>query len=248
MNDKAIEALRADRRALLEITAGLRDGDWKEPSGCPGWTVQDVVGHMGALYWVVVDPSALPDTAGQPTEQAQDVYVEARRSWSADRVRSDYEAVSERALDILQTFDGQEVEVPLGDLGTYPMSLLPSAFAFDHYIHIRCDLFPPRGPLQTPVPASDELRLAPTLDWIAAALPQQNPSVVASLSGTVEIDVTGPGGRRIWLGSGSTAVVIRSDSESFVRWITHRAAWEDLGVVASGEGADLERVRQLRVF
>jgi uncharacterized protein (TIGR03083 family) len=248
MINKAIEALRADRGALLEITAGLRDADWKEPSGCAGWTVQDVVAHMGALYWVVVDPSVLPDAAGLPTEQAQDVYVEARRSWSPDRVRSDYEAVSGRALDILQTFEGQEAEVPLGDLGTYPMSVLPCAFAFDHYIHIRSDLFAPRGPLRGPVPASDELRLEPSLDWIAAALPQQNPSVVAGLSGTVEIDVTGPGGRLLRVGSGPTTVEIRSDSESFARWITHRATWDDAGAAASGEGADVERARQLRVF
>ncbi len=233
---------------MLDITAGLTDADWKEPSGCPGWTVQDVVTHMGALYWVVVDPSALPDAGGLPTEAAQDVYVEARRSWSADRVRSDYEAVSGRALDILEAFDGQAAEVPLGDLGTYPMSVLPCAFAFDHYIHIRADLFAPRGPLTDAPPASDELRLGPSLDWIAAALPQQNPETVAGFSGTVEIDVSGPGGRRIRLGSGPLTAEIRSDSVAFVRWITHRATWDEAGVAASGDVTDLDRARRLRVF
>src|ERR1035438_9561287 len=79
----AIEALRADREALLGIGARLSDDEWKAGSGCPGWSVQDVVAHMGTLFWAVVDPAALPDTSGLATERAQDVCVEARRSWTA---------------------------------------------------------------------------------------------------------------------------------------------------------------------
>jgi hypothetical protein len=56
----AIEALEADRGALLEICAGLGDADWKADSGCEGWTVQDVVAHMGALFWMVVEPTVPP--------------------------------------------------------------------------------------------------------------------------------------------------------------------------------------------
>lgn len=135
-----IEALRADRAALLAICAGFTDSDWKAASGCLGWTVQDLVAHMGALYWAVVDPSVLPDVTGLPTERAQDRYVEARRSLGAG------------------------FEVPLGDLGTYPARVLPTAFCFDHYLHIRADMFAPRGPLTGEPPRSDELRLMPALD------------------------------------------------------------------------------------
>ena len=42
----------------------------------------------------------------------------------------------------------------LGDFGSYPASLLPSAYSFDHYTHIRADLFAPRGPLPGPPPPS----------------------------------------------------------------------------------------------
>ena len=131
MTSGAIDALRADRSALLDICAGLSDSDWTAPSGCAGWRVQDVVAHMGALYWLVVDSSALPDTTGLQTEEAQDRYVEARRSWSANQVVDDYEAVSGKALDALQDLEGQDFELPLGDLGTYPASVLPNAYTFD---------------------------------------------------------------------------------------------------------------------
>ena len=147
MRDLAIEALRADRGELLGICEGLGAADWSAPSGCAGWSVQDVVAHVGALYWAVVDPSTLPDASGVPTERAQDLYVEARRSWTPAQVVGDYEEVSAKALDALVGLAELDLEVPLGDLGTYPASLLPSAFAFDHFLHIRSDLFAPRGPL-----------------------------------------------------------------------------------------------------
>src|ERR1035441_4863491 len=63
----AIEALRADREALLAIGARLSDDDWRAGSGCPGWSVQDVVANMGALFWAVGDPAALPGPTGLAT-------------------------------------------------------------------------------------------------------------------------------------------------------------------------------------
>ncbi len=248
MHNTAIDALRADRGELLGICDGLGSADWSAPSGCAGWSVQDVVAHVGALYWVVVDPSTLPDTSGLPTERAQDLYVEKRRSWSPAQVVGDYEEVSAKALDALVGLAELDLEVPLGDLGTYPASLLPSAFAFDHFLHIRSDLFAPRGPLTAEPPPADDLRVAPALDWVEAALPQQNADALASLGAAVEIELRGPAARRICLGQGSVASHVRSDSSMFLRWITQRATWEGAGVEASGDENDLAVVRALRVF
>ena len=60
---------------------------------------------------------------------------------------------------------------------------------------IRFDLFPPGGPFSGEPPASDELRLEPTLDWIEAALPQQNSELLDALDNAVEIRLTGAAGR-----------------------------------------------------
>lgn len=97
---KATDALEADRADLLRICAGLSEADWREDSGCGGWTVQDVVSHMAALCWLVVDRSKLPDVTGLPTERAQDVYVEQRRSMTPAEVVADYESVSLAALPL----------------------------------------------------------------------------------------------------------------------------------------------------
>lgn len=37
---------RTDRAALLDLLAGLTATDWRRPTICPGWNVQDVVAHV----------------------------------------------------------------------------------------------------------------------------------------------------------------------------------------------------------
>jgi uncharacterized protein (TIGR03083 family) len=246
MTSDAIESLRADRDALLEIGATLTPEDWQSASGCPGWSVQDVVAHLGLGFWVLVDQARLPDVTALPTERAQDALVESRRDWDAAAVLADYEEVSAAALDRMKDLLTLDMEIPLGDLGTYQAPILPSAFAFDHYTHIRADLFAPRGPLASPPPASDELRLGPTLDWIEAALPQQNPEAVTAA--TLELRIHGTGPRVIRYGSGPAQATISSDGPSFVRWITQRGSWDELGVQAAGDQAALAVGRGLKVF
>jgi uncharacterized protein (TIGR03083 family) len=245
---EAIKALGDERDALLEVCAGLSEGDWYAPSGCPGWSTKDVVAHLGALFWAAVDPSVLPDVSGLPTERAQDILVESRRSWSAERVRADYESVSAQALGLLASLEGVESEVPLGDLGTYPAHVLPKAFCFDHYLHIRSDLFSPRGSLAGPPPSSDALRLAVAVDWTEAALPQQNAELIGSLKGSVAITLDGPAPRLLRIGAGHPTAAVTSDAASFLRWITHRASWAESGAKTDGDGHDLALVQQLRVF
>jgi uncharacterized protein (TIGR03083 family) len=248
MTQQAIEALAADRETLLKIGAGLGETEWGSQSGCPGWSVHDVVAHLGALYWMVVDPSTLPDVTSLPTERAADALVDQRRSWTAQQVLADYESVSTTALAALEGLADQDFEVPLGDLGTYPASALPNAFAFDHFLHIRSDLFSPRGPLTSAPPTSDEIHLGPALDWVEAALPQQNAPALAGLRAAVEINLSGPAARLIRLGPGEAGSTVRSDTASFVRWVTQRTTWEATGVAFSGDEADLAIVRSLRVF
>jgi uncharacterized protein (TIGR03083 family) len=245
----AIKALAADRAALLEICAGLTDDDWKAGSGCPGWSVQDVVTHMGAGLQAVVDPGALADTEGLPFERAQDVIVEARRGLTPDEVVAHYTEVSEKAFGLLRDLAAAEFEVPLGDAGTYRASVLPAAFCFDHYTHIRADLFAPRGPLAGPPPAADEPRVGHAIDWVEAAIGQQNEALLAGLTGGAEILLSGNDSRTLRVGpDGPPAASVRSDAEAFLRWVTQRATWEQSGVEASGDESVLAAVRQVRVF
>ena len=244
----ATDSLEADRAALLEICAGLGDADWQAGSGCAGWSVQDVVAHMAALYWLVVDPTKLPDVTGLATEDAQEVYVAGRRSLSPAEVVADYEAVSAAALPVLASLDGQTFELPLGDLGTYQATVVPTAYSFDHFVHIRMDLFPPRGPLTGEPPPSDELRLAPTLAWVAAALPQQSAEVLATLPGSITFDLSGPAARRITAGSGDPLGEVSLPAPDFIRAITRRTNWDAAKIDSTSPDLTPALLSRLKVF
>ena len=248
MTVAAVDALQADRDTLLAVCAGLRDEDWSAPSGCEGWTVKDVVGHVGALFWLVVDQSKLPDASDLPTEKAQEVYVDSRRSWTPAQVVEDYESVSGQAIEALRGMATQDFELRLGDLGTYPVSLLPNAFAFDHFVHLRADLFAPRGPLTAEPPAFDRQRLEAAMDWIEAALPQQNADLVDQLAGAVDLQVDDLASGTIRVGQGEPVARITSDGLAFVRWVTQRGSWKALDVTASGPDHALSLVRRFHVF
>jgi uncharacterized protein (TIGR03083 family) len=243
-----IDALSGDRAALLDICAQLDEADWKSESGCPGWSVQDLVAHLGALYWAVVDPTQLPDVTGLPTERAGDVSVESRRGLTPAQVVTDYAAVSSQALAVLATFDGLTDELPLGDLGTYPLSLIPTAYSFDHYLHVRADLFAPRGPLAGPPPPAGELRLASALDWVAPALPQQNAGVLSTFDGAIEFVIHGPAARTITAGTGAVRARVTCGAPEFLNSITQRASWREPGVTFTGDAASLRAAQQLKVF
>jgi uncharacterized protein (TIGR03083 family) len=240
----AIAAVQADRAVLLEIGRGLTPAQWRAPSGCPGWSVQDVVAHLATEFWAVVDLSRLPDTSGQSLEQGVETWLESRRGLSPEATLDDYEQVSSIGLQALAGMAALDMSVPLADAGTYPAAVLPAAYAFDHYTHIRADLFAPRGPLNGE-PPSDELRTGSALDWIEAALPQQNAQAAARA--TLEIQVTGAGGRPITFGSGPVKASVSSDAPAFVRWVTQRGSWADLGVRASGDQEALAVARALKV-
>lgn len=244
--NKAIEALRADRDALLEICAGFTPADWQAESGCAGWTVQDVVSHMAATFWGLVEPARLPDMTGLPFEDAMDLTVQTRRELSPEAVLDEYADGSERGLRQMTRMAALSFDVPIRDAGTYPSAIFPTAYSFDHYIHIRSDLFAPRGPLTGPPPPSDELRLESALDFVEAALPQQNRE--AAQAGRFELRVTGPSARIMRFGTGQAMATVTAAAPTLFAWITHRAAWDDLAVQATGDEPALSIARQLKVF
>lgn len=244
-----LDAIAEERATVLNVCSQMPDSMWAKDSGCPGWSVQDLVSHMACSYWLAVDPSTLPDPGRLPAERAADLYVESRRSMTPAEVVADYESVSSRGLEVLAAVAGQDIDIPIGDVGTYPAAVVPTTFVFESFIHLRYDLFAPDGPLQSDPPPVDELRLGPTLDWIEAALPQQNTQLLNDLRVGAEILLDGLCARTLRLGAqADVAARITSGSEAFVRWVTQRGAWESLGVQAEGDPSALEIIRQFRVF
>lgn len=254
MTTEAVEALRADRQALLAMAETFTADEWEAPSDCAGWRVQDVVAHLAQVFRQMVDPGSLPpgDPSGQ-TERNQDRYVDAMRSLTPQEVLEEYRSLGEQALAGLEGIQGVESEISMGDLGRYPLHMVANAFAFDHYTHIRVDILRPTGPIDREPPPSDDLRLGAALDWMLAGLPQMTPGAFDWLDAEVNLTLDGPGGRSVHVSPCERSIEVRdgeapagvasvhSVTTDFVVWATKRRDWRTLPVRVEGRTDLAER-------
>jgi len=257
MSTLGVEGLRAERDTTLAIAKSLTDDEWNAPSDCAGWAVRDVVAHMASVLHGVVDPSMMPDLSGG-TEDGMEAPVAERRSWTVDDVLAEYETYSGQVADLAATLQDppmSEAMLPMGDLGTHPMAIMPCTFLFDNYCHLRNDILEPNGPIDRPQPPRDDMRLAPTIEWMLAGLPWMCAEKLTFVDRPITLTLTGAGGGTWSIGpggddgrvlvsegaaSGSVATVT-SDSHDFVVWGTQRRPWKTLTTV-DGDAAYAARV------
>ena len=131
--------------------------------------------------------------------------VAERRAWPVDDVLAEYETYSGQVADLgasLQDPPMSETMLPMGDLGTHPMSIMPSTFLFDGYCHLRNDILKPNGPIDRPEPPRDEKRLAPTIEWMLAGLPWMCTEQLAFVDRPITLVITGVGGGTWTIGPG----------------------------------------------
>ena len=244
MSTLGVEGLRAERDATLTIAKSLTDDEWNAPSDCEGWAVRDVIAHMGSVLHGVADPSVMPDMSGG-TEGAMEIPVAERRSWTIEDVVAEYETYSGQIADLaagLQEPPMSETLIPMGDLGTHPMAIMPCTFLFDNYCHLRNDILKPNGPIDRPEPPRDDMRVAPTIEWMLAGLPWMCESQLTFVDRPVTLELTGVGGGTWSIGPGgadgrllvSVGVVpgsvatITSEAHDFVVWGTQRRPWKGM--------------------
>ncbi len=258
MSELAVKGFRAEREAILAVARGITADEWLLPSACEGWTVRDVFGHMACTLHGVIDPAFLPDATGG-TEKSMEPAVAERRAWPIEAVLDEYETYSEQAADVFASVQEpplSETKLAMGELGTHPLSILPSTFLFDGYTHLRNDILAPNGSIDRPQPPRDEMRLRPTIEWMLAGLPWM---CADALAGIVDRPITlvldGPGGGPWTLAPGGddgrvaltedagrdSAATVSSTDHDFVIWATRRAPWRDL-VKVEGDDAYAARV------
>jgi hypothetical protein len=188
-------------------------------------------------------------------EATQAAQAEAHRSWTADEVLADYEDVSAKALGSvigLQAPGMAETVIPIENAGHYPLHMVVNAFAFDHYCHLRFDVLRPNGPIDRPVPPSDDTRLGATLEWLLAGLPQMAADAMRdTVTRPVALTLTGPGGGTWTVNpaagdgfvevvdgpDGEVAATITSTTDDFIVWATHRRPWTERSVELGGDDA-----------
>lgn len=252
-----LDGVRAARQLVGQVSdliVSLTPREWQLPSGCAGWRVQDVVAHLASGAHTTIEPRQ--PSPGLTAERQMDAMVAARQEWSADQVVQEYLDYAMPAVDLmagLQNEPQASLIVPLLDLGSYPLSILPDVVAFDHYCHVYVDVLAPHGPVERDCGVVDDDILRPAIGWMLLGLPQMQGPDLDVLRVPFVLDLVGPGGGT-WLltpagpeGPITVAAthivpevtVVRSETTDFVRWATQRAPWRDL-VDISGRPADVE--------
>jgi uncharacterized protein (TIGR03083 family) len=198
MSQLAVDGFRAEREAILTVAKGLTAEEWDLPSACAGWSIRDVLGHMACTLHGVIDPAFLPDSSKVGTERSMEPAVAERRSWPIEAVLEEYETYSGQAAEVFASVQAPplgETLLPMGELGTHPMAILPSTFLFDGYTHLRNDILTPNGSIDREQPPRDEQRLRPTIEWMLAGLPWMCADALAGVvDRPLELTLDGPGG------------------------------------------------------
>ena len=221
--DQVVDALLGQWEALAEVLAPLSEDEWLTPSPCPGWSVKDLAAH-------VIGTELTLD--GQPSPELTE---EVR---AHEHVRNDIGAINEAWVDSFRSRPGTEVLATLKEVtGRRARALAAmSQEEFD------ADSWTPAGPgsygrfMQIRVYDcwihEQDMRMAlnrpghlsgpqaeQSLDEVARALG----FIVGKKAGapqgsSVEIELTGPTSRRLFVTvDGRAAVVPTLDGEPTVK-------------------------------
>src|SRR4051794_36232037 len=111
MSKQGVEALRAERDEIIEVARTLTDDEWAAPSDCDGWTVKDVVAHVGLVSRQIADPASVPSGESDDIENDIDIAVATMKDTSPADVLAAYEEWSAKGLDALAAVQ----EPPMAD-------------------------------------------------------------------------------------------------------------------------------------
>ncbi len=238
-------AFRVQRTEVLAFCEPLTAEQWRTSSRAEGWSVQDVVAHMGAGVHAMFGPAVTKLLLGKDIEKLNDEMVGIRRAKSPDQVLSEYRRWTGVFANVMPSVAGTPLggmRLPLSELGGFPLRLFLSALVFDTYTHLHYDIAPALGRAMDAVDAN---RMAVSLEWMMAVLSNQlRDARPAWLDRPLSISLTGPGGGAWSIEptgavtpgvAASAAAVITGSAAQFPEWGTRRAPWRERDVDITGD-------------
>ena len=111
-NVERVDMLEHVWRSTAELGATLDEGEWKAPTECPGWTVQDNLVHITALeQFVLGDPLPSEDVPDDLPHVKNDVgranerWIESRRAWTGADALAEFVATTDSRIAQLRELD-----------------------------------------------------------------------------------------------------------------------------------------------
>jgi uncharacterized protein (TIGR03083 family) len=200
MSQDIVDKMAQVWRSIEALCADLTETEWKTPTACPGWSVQDQLSHLAGAEANILgrdipdhtpaDMSHVKNDIGKRNE----VNVDWRRSWPGSRVLEEFRELTSQRLTNLRAMRDEdfaaETQTPIGP-GT--MSLFLQIRIFDAWIHeqdMRRALGRP-GHLDGPVAEHSVGRVALAMPMVVGRRAQ------AADGTTVVFTITGGAGRTI---------------------------------------------------
>jgi len=98
--------------SMAELGRGLDEAEWKQPTECPGWTVQDNLVHITALErFILGDPLPTEDVPDDLPHVKNDIgrsnerWIESRRGWSGEDVLEEFRTATGARIAQLRALD-----------------------------------------------------------------------------------------------------------------------------------------------
>ena len=247
MSSPHLPALHDERLAVLDLCRDLSPADLGAPSAAAGWSVADVLIHMTTVLRAVLTPAAAAYLTTRDVERLNERFVDEKRSHTTRYLPGELEAWSRRgyaALTVLTVPGLSAIRVPAGELGWYPLQLVPAMILFEWHTHVRYDIVPALG---RPTPATDARRMTAILIWLTTLLERSHREALSWLEAPVALTLTGPGGGtwrleprggrlRVRPGrAAGSAAHIAAMSMEFPQWSTRRVPWRACAVAVTGD-------------
>lgn len=252
MPEPAIDLLADTWSALSGVGHQLTDTDWRLPTECPGWTVQDNLAHLVGLERMLQGKPMPPAVAGPGPHVRNDLghvneaWVESLRASSGAEVLEQFDIVAAERLAELAALSPEAWDAPAETpAGRDTYRGFMGLRAFDSWVHEQDIRRAAAHAGHLDGPAAEH-----SVDHVAKFVPYVVAKRSAAPDGTVvRWTLTGPVERTLTVavhdgrgalvddGSGEAAVSITSDSETFVcllcgRWTAEKALSEGRVTVA----------------
>lgn len=207
--DDQHEPLVRQRRRMEATLTLLTEQQWKSPSRCDEWSVQDVVAHLIGTnrFWSASIKAGL---AGSPTRllaafdpaATPSLMVEPMRSMTAEETLEQFVDSNRSMFDAVESLnDAGWSTLAESPAGHVPIRVLAHHALWDAWIHERDIVLP----LELPV-AEEPDEVVSCLRYVAAIAPALALSFEPDRTGSLVIDATEPD-VRIVVEAASTVVV-----------------------------------------
>ncbi|ETW95257.1 MAG: hypothetical protein ETSY1_31380 [Candidatus Entotheonella factor] len=200
MGQEVVDKMEAVWRSIDALCANLTDEQWKTPTDCPNWSVQDQLSHLcagehGLLGRPPVEhtPSDLSHVKNEMGER-NEANVDYRRSKSGPEVLAEFRELTAERLKVLRALSDEDFAAEtMTPIGPGTMQGLIEIRAFDAWTHeqdMRGALKQP-GHLEGPVAELSIERCASAIPFVVGRKAQ------APDGSTVVFEVTGGAGQTI---------------------------------------------------